>query len=340
MSIGLVERQFAIINLIMAEQKIILSGVKPTGRPHLGNYFGAMKQFVDLQNDYRAFIMIADLHALTSVTDAETLRRDTLDVAIDYLTIGLDPARVTIFKQSSIPAHTELAWIFNCLTAMPFLARAHAFKDAEAKNREVNVGLFTYPLLMAADILLYNTDLVPVGQDQKQHVEIARDAAEKFNRTFGEIFKLPEPLILEQVKTVIGLDGRKMSKSYRNTIPLFSDERELKQLVMAIKTDSKGETEAKNPEECNVFALHRLFAAENLPELKRRYVEGTIGYRESKEILFENMNHFLAPLRAKRADIANRPADVRAMLDRGAVVARKVSEEKMSKVWEAVGLSG
>ena len=288
----------------MAEQKIILSGVKPTGRPHLGNYFGAMKQFVDLQNDYRTFIMIADLHALTSVTDAEMLRQDTLAMAIDYLAIGLDPKRpaagragVTIFKQSAVPAHTELAWIFNCLTTMPFLARAHAFKDAEAKNREVNVGVFAYPLLMAADILLYDPDLVPIGQDQKQHVEIARDTAEKFNRTFGEIFKLPESLILDQVKTVIGLDGQKMSKSYRNTIPLFSDERELKQLVMAIKTDSKGETETKNPEECNVFALHRLFAAESLPDLKRRYVEGTIGYRESKEILFENMNRFLAPLR-------------------------------------------
>lgn len=331
----------------MNEQKIILSGVKPTGRPHIGNYFGAMKQFVDLQNEYRTLIMIADLHALTSVADAETLRRDTLDVAIDYLAIGLDPARpaegragVTIFKQSSVPAHTELAWIFNCLTTMPYLARAHAFKDAEAKNREVNVGVFAYPLLMAADILLYDPDLIPVGQDQKQHVEIARDTAEKFNRTFGEVFKLPEPLILDQVKAVIGLDGQKMSKSYRNTIPLFSSERELKQLVMAIKTDSKGETEAKNPEECNVFALHRLFSIENLPELKKRYVEGSIGYRESKEILFENMNHFLAPLRTKRAEIAARPDEVKAILERGATVAREVTEAKMAKIREAVGLSG
>ena len=282
--------------------------------------------------------MIADLHALTSVTAAATLRRETLDVAIDYLAIGLDPAQVTIFKQSAVPAHTELAWIFNCLTTMPFLARAHAFKDAEAKNREVNVGVFAYPLLMAADILLYDPDFVPVGQDQKQHVEIARDTAEKFNRTFGEIFKLPEPLIFDQVKTIIGLDGQKMSKSYRNTIPLFAAPRELKQLVMNIKTDSKGETEAKNPEECNVFALHKLFSADVLPELKRRYVEGAIGYRESKEILYEQMNNFLEPLRAKRAEIANRPDDVRAILERGALVACEVSEEKMVKVREAVGL--
>jgi len=325
----------------MLEKKIILSGVKPTGRPHIGNYFGAMKQFIDLQtNDYRSFIMIADLHALTSVTEAETLHRETLDLAIDYLAIGLDPKRVTIFKQSDVSAHTELVWIFNCLTTMPYLTRAHAFKDAEAKNREVNVGVFTYPLLMAADILLYDTDLVPVGQDQKQHVEIARDTAEKFNRTFGEVFKLPEPLILNQVKTVIGIDGQKMSKSYRNTIPLFAEPRELKQLVMSIKTDSKGETEAKNPEECHVFALHRLFSITVLPELKRRYVEGAIGYRESKEILFENMNHFFEPLRAQRAEIAKRPEEVRSILERGAIVAREVATAKLTKVRELVGLSG
>lgn len=318
--------------------KIILSAVKPTGRPHIGNYFGAMKQFVDFQNEYRSFIMIADLHALTSVVEAAALRRDTLDVAIDYLAIGLNPERVTIFKQSDVPAHAELAWIFNCLTTMPYLARAHAFKDAEAKNREVNVGVFAYPLLMAADILLYDPDFVPVGQDQKQHVEIARDTAEKFNRTFGEIFKLPESLILEQVKTIIGLDGRKMSKSYRNTIPLFASPRELKQLVMSIKTDSKGETEAKNPEECNVFALHKLFSADVLPELKRRYVEGAVGYRESKEILFENMNRFLEPLRAKRAEIADRSGEVRAILERGAAAAREVAAAKMLKIRELVGL--
>ncbi|MFH1170716.1 MAG: tryptophan--tRNA ligase [Candidatus Vogelbacteria bacterium] len=320
-------------------QKIILSGVKPTGRPHIGNYFGAMKQFVDLQTEYRSFIMIADLHALTSVADADTLRRETLDVAIDYLAIGLDSNLVTIFRQSDVPAHTELAWIFNCLTTMPYLARSHAFKDAEAKNREVNVGVFTYPLLMAADILLYDPDLVPVGQDQKQHVEITRDTAEKFNRAFGEVFKLPEALILDQVKTVIGLDGQKMSKSYRNTIPLFADQRELKQLVMSIKTDSKNETEAKNPEECNVFALHKLFSGTIIPEIKRRYVEGTIGYRESKEILFEQMNRFLELLRAKRAEITSRPDEVRAMLARGAVTAREVAGAKLAKIRELVGLS-
>lgn len=326
------------INSMLQAQKILLSGVKPTGRPHIGNYFGALKQFVDLQNEYETYIMIADYHALTNTTDASILRQSVLDLAVDYLAIGLDSEKVAIFQQSAVPEHTELAWIFNCLTTMPYLARAHAYKDALAKNKEVNVGVFTYPLLMAADILLYDADAVPVGLDQKQHVEIARDLAEKFNRTFGEVFKLPESLILDQVKTVIGLDGQKMSKSYDNTIPLFAAERELKQLVMSIKTDSKGEKEPKNPEECNVFSLHKLFSEKDLSELKRRYVKGEIGYRESKEILFKNMNRYLEPLRAKRAEIASRPEEVRAILTRGAVVARKVAGAKMAKVRDLVGL--
>ncbi len=320
-------------------QKILLSGVKPTGQLHLGNYFGAMKQFVELQNEYEAFIMIADYHALTSTQDAAILRQDILDVAIDYLAIGLDPEKVVIFQQSAVSEHTALAWIFNCLTTMPYLARAHAYKDALAKNKEVNVGIFTYPLLMAADILLYDAVAVPVGLDQKQHVEIARDLAEKFNRTFGEVFKLPEALILDQVKTVIGLDGQKMSKSYRNTIPIFTEERELKQLVMSMVTDSKGEQEPKNPEECNVFALHRLFSEQDLPELKRRYVKGKIGYKESKEILFNNLNAYLAPLREKRREIATDRARVLEILRSGAEKARARASAKMEQVRAAVGVS-
>lgn len=320
-------------------QKILLSGVKPTGRPHIGNYFGAMKQFVDLQSEYETYIMIADYHALTNTQDVELLKQDIFDVAIDYLAIGLDSDKTVIFKQSDVPEHTELAWIFNCLTTMPYLARAHAYKDALAKNKEVNVGLFTYPLLMAADILLYDADLVPVGLDQKQHVEIARDTAEKFNRTFGEVFKLPEALILDQVKTILGLDGQKMSKSYRNTIPLFVEERELKQLVMSIVTDSKGEREPKNPEGCNVFALHRLFSQKDLPELKRRYVNGEIGYRESKEILFRNMNEDLAPFREKRRVVAADRERVLQILRQGSEKARARASTKMEKVRQAVGVN-
>jgi len=293
---------------------------------------------VDFQADYKSYIFIADLHALTTARDPKQLRADTLDLAIDYLAIGLDPEKVVFFKQSDVAEHAELAWIFNCLTTMPYLARAHAFKDAEAKSKEVNVGLFDYPLLMAADILLYNTDVVPVGQDQKQHVEITRDTAEKFNFTYGETFKLPEPLILDSVKTLPGLDGQKMSKSYGNTIPLFADEKEIKRLVMSIKTDSKDVNEPKNPEECNVFALHKLFSGEQLSELKKRYVEGGIGYKESKEILAENMNKYLAPMREKRAEIAKDPDQVLQILKNGANSAREQAKLKMKEVRERVGI--
>lgn len=320
-------------------KKILLSGVKPTGRPHIGNYFGAMKQFVDLQNEHQAYIFIADLHALTTARDAGQLKKDTLDLVIDYLAIGLNPEKVIFFKQSDVLEHANLAWIFNCLTTMPYLARAHAFKDAEAKSKEVNVGLFDYPILMAADILLYDADVVPVGADQKQHVEIARDTAEKFNFNYGETFKLPEPLILDNVKTVTGLDGQKMSKSYGNTISLFADEKEIKRLVMTIKTDSKGVEEPKNPEECNVYALHKLFTpAEQLVEIKKRYVEGGIGYKESKDILADNINNYLKPFREKREEIAKNPAKVIEILKRGADLARAKAQAKMSDVKTKVGI--
>ena len=320
-------------------QKILLSGVKPSGQAHIGNYFGALKQFVDLQNQYRSFIMLADYHALTTVQDAEMLKRDTLDLVATYLAIGLDPTKVTLFKQSAVLEHTELAWIFNCLTTMPYLMRAHAFKDAEARSKEINVGLFDYPLLMAADILLYDADVVPVGQDQKQHLEITRDTADKFNRIYGEVFKLPEPLILEEVKTIMGLDGQKMSKSYRNTIPLFAGEKELRQLALAIKTDSKGENEAKNPEECSVFALHKLFSQSDLLELKKRYVAGTIRYKESKEILAINMNKYLAPMRERYETLIQNSVELAQILENGATVARELARQKMTEVKKKIGVS-
>lgn len=319
-------------------KKIVLSGVKPTGRPHIGNYFGAMRQLVAHQAEYQTLVMVADYHALTTVRSAAELRANTLDLAVDYLALGLDAEQSILFPQSAVPAHTELAWIFNCLTTMPYLMRAHAYKDAEAKNKEVNIGLFDYPLLMAADILLYDADLVPVGQDQKQHLEIARDTAEKFNREYGETFKLPEPQILDEVKTIPGLDGQKMSKSHGNHIPLFASERELKQLVMSIKTDSKEVTEPKNPEECTVFALHRLFSVDQLPELKRRYVEGGIGYKESKEILFENMNRLLTPLRERRVQIAAEPNLVIKALQSGAERARALASAKLHVIRQKVGV--
>jgi len=322
------------------QKKVLLSGVKPSGRPHLGNYFGAMKQFVALQNDYDSYIFIADLHALTTVQNKKEMSDYIYDIAVDYLTIGLDPQKVNLYKQSDVPQVSEMAWIFNCITTMPFLMRAHAFKDAEARNKEINVGVFDYPILMAADILLPETDVVPVGNDQKQHVEIARDIAEKFNNIFGKTFKLPEPMIFENVGTIIGTDGQKMSKSYKNTIELFSTDEELKKTIMNIKTDSKEVEDKKNPEECNIFNLHKLFSSEEeLKDLAKRYIDGKIGYKESKEILFKNVSDFIRPMRERRKEIEKNKDYVFGVIEDGGNKVRKKIEKKMEEVRTKVGLS-
>lgn len=319
-------------------KKILLSGVKPTGRPHIGNYFGAMKQFVDLQDEYDAHIFVADWHAITTVQNGEELKQNTIDVVADYLAIGLDPDKVTIYKQSDIPEHAELTWIFNCITTVPYLMRAHAFKDSEAKNKEINVGVFDYPILMAADILLYNADVVPVGQDQKQHIEYARDTAEKFNRIYGATFKLPKDLIIENVAIVPGIDGQKMSKSYGNTIGLFAEDDEIKKAVMSIPTDSKGIEDKKDPDNDNVFALHKLFTpSRELDELRDRYLNGGIGYKESKEILINNITQFIAPLREKRKEIIANQSLIFDVLRRGGEKAKKQAELKMNEVRKKVG---
>jgi tryptophanyl-tRNA synthetase len=323
----------------MADKKILLSGVKPTGRPHVGNYFGAMKQFVDLQANYQSFVFLADLHALTTVQNAEEMSQNSLDLAIDYLAIGLDPDKTTLFKQSDVLEHANMAWIFNCITTVPYLMRAHAYKDATAKGEEVNVGLFDYPILMAADILMYNPDVVPVGKDQKQHVEYARDTAEKFNRIFGETFKIPEPLILPDVEIVPGIDGRKMSKSYNNHIPLFAEDAEIKKLVMSIVTDSKTPEEAKDPAGDNIFALHKLFSGEQLAEIEGRYRQGGMSYKESKEILTENIIKFITPLRERRQVIAADPDNVRKILEDGGEKARSIAKTKMEEVRRKIGVS-
>ncbi|MBI2100002.1 MAG: tryptophan--tRNA ligase [Candidatus Vogelbacteria bacterium] len=312
-------------------KQILLSGVKPTGRPHLGNYFGALKQFVDLQDKYETFIMIADYHALTTAQNPAELRRDTLEMAIDYLAIGLDPNKVHIFKQSDVAEHTEMAWIFNCITTMPYLMRAHAYKDAAAKNKDINVGLFEYPLLMAADILLYDTEVVPVGQDQKQHVEIARDTAEKFNRIYGETFKLPAPMILKEVETVPGTDGRKMSKSYGNTIPLFASDEEIEKAVMSIVTDSGAEIPK------NVYAIHRLFRSQT--ELDKLYEEKKGKYKELKEALIADIKSFISPLRKRRAEIADDADKIKKILESGAAHAKAIASAKMSDVRKKIGVS-
>ncbi|MBI2120429.1 MAG: tryptophan--tRNA ligase [Parcubacteria group bacterium] len=322
-----------------SQKKILISGVKPTGRPHIGNYFGAMKQFADLQEQYETRIFIADYHALTGTQTAGELSRNTFEMAIDYLAIGIDPAKTLLFKQSDVPEVTELGWIFNCITTMPYLMRAHAFKDAEAKNKEINVGVFDYPLLMAADILVHDADVVPVGLDQKQHIEYARDTAEKFNRIFGETFKLPEALILESVKTVPGTDGQKMSKSYGNTIGLFAEDDEIKKAVMSIPTNSQGVEEPKDPGADNVFALHKLFAdTETLATLEKRYRDGGIGYKESKDILIENIKNFIAPLREKRREIAQDETAVRKILKEGGERAKGFAQGKMHVVRQKIGV--
>ena len=311
-------------------KKRMLSGVKPTGRPHIGNYFGAMKQFVDFEKDHESLFMIADYHALNGIQSREEMQANILGVAMDYLAIGLDPKKSIIFKQSDVSAHTECAWVFNTITTMPFLMRAHAFKDAEAKNKDINVGTFDYPILMAADILLYNTDIVPVGQDQKQHVEIARDTAEKFNRIFGETFKLPKEMILENVATVPGIDGQKMSKSYGNTIPLFAEREEIVKAVMSIVTDSSG----GRPE--NVYQIHKLFRDE--ASLNALYEEKKGKYKDLKEALIEDIDQFIAPMREKRKYFEKNKKKVLKILEKGGKKANKIAEKKMDEVKEKIGV--
>lgn len=320
-------------------RKILVSGVKPTGRVHIGNYFGAMKQFVDLQDKYESYIFIADYHAMTTVQNRAELMQGIIDVALDYLAIGLDPKKVTLFKQSDVPQVAELSWMFNCITTMPYLMRAHAYKDAQAKDKEINVGLFDYPLLMASDILMQNADLVPVGQDQKQHVEYARDTAQKFNRIYGETFKMPEHLILQNVETIPGTDGKKMSKSNDNIIPLFATDEEIKKAVMKVPTDSKGVDEPKNPDESFIFAIHKLVLnGEALKTLENKYKNGGMGYKEAKELLIKDLIAFIKPMREKREMLAKDMDTVFDILKAGGKRASMNAEKKMKEVREKVGV--
>lgn len=317
-----------------AVKPVLVSGIKPTGDLHIGNYFGAIRQLVELSKTgkYRPFIFVADYHALNSIQDAEEMRRRTRELVLGYLASGLDPKEVVLFKQSDIPAHTELCWIFDTITTMSYLKRAHAYKDAEAKNKEVGVGTFTYPLLMAADILLYDAAVVPVGQDQKQHIEYARDTAEKFNRIYNtEVFKLPEPYIMPEVAIVPGTDGQKMSKSYGNVIPLFASQEELKKRVMSIITDSSG----GRPE--NVYAIHKLVRSEN--ELEELYGTHQGNYKRLKEFLIEDLERYLAPLRAKYEELQNEPNIVEEVLAEGMREARALSAVKMDLVRKAIGVA-
>lgn len=322
----------------MENKKILLSGIQPSGTMHIGNYFGAIKQFVDLQDKYDSRVFIADFHAMTTVQDKDKLSKLTIDVAMDYLACGLDPEKVILFKQSDIPEVAELTWYFNCITTMAFLERATSYKDANQKQKDVTVGLFDYPILMASDILIQDADVVPVGADQKQHLEYARDIAQKFNNTYGDTFKLPDPIILENVAIIPGTDGRKMSKSYGNTIPLFGTDEEIKKAVMGIVTDSKKPEEPKNPDECNIFALHKLFLDEEaIANLRKRYEDGGLGYKESKDMLLEEIFTIIKPMREKRKEYENNPEKVLEILKNGGEKIRVILDSKIKQIRQNVG---
>jgi tryptophanyl-tRNA synthetase len=321
-----------------ATPRRILSGVQPSGKLHLGNYFGAIRQHIALQHEAECFYFIADYHSLTTITDPVRRREYTRDVALDYLALGLDPDKAAFFRQSDVPAVTELAWIFSTLANMGLLERAVSYKEKLDRGLEANVGLFTYPVLMAADILIYRSHLVPVGRDQVQHLEMTRDIAERFNRVYGDVFPLPD-YRLDHAAKVPGVDGQKMSKSYNNTIEIFAEGNALKKTVMGIVTDSSTVEDAKKPETCNVFALFSLFAtADEQAALAARYRAGGMGYGEAKKQLLDKINEYFGPLRAKRKDLTQNLDYVESVLQRGAVRARAEAAATMELVRQAVGL--
>lgn len=316
-----------------------LSGIQPSGILHIGNYFGAIKQFVELQNEYEGFYFLANYHALTSSPKGEDLKNNTINVILDYLALGLDPEKSTLFLQSDVPEHTELSWILSNVTPMGLLERAHSYKDKTAKGIKPNVGLFTYPVLMASDILIYSPDIVPVGKDQKQHVEITRDIAIKFNETYGkEIFKLPKEKIVENVATVPGTDGDKMSKSYGNVINMFGSKKQLKKQIMNIVTDSTPLEEPKNPDN-NITKLYSLFATEEeVNTLKEKFLAGNFGYGHAKTELFDKFMDYFAPFQKKREELLQNMDYVNEILKKGALKAREIATKKVDEVRDAVGI--
>ena len=307
----------------------LLTGLQPSGALHIGNYFGALKPFLDQSRDFECMLMVADYHALTTLKNPAELKTNIANVVRDYLAVGIDPSKAVIFQQSQVQEHTELGWIFQTLVTVPFLMQAHSYKDKVAKGLEANAGLFAYPMLMAADILLYDTDVVPVGQDQRQHIEYAREAAVKFNIAYGETFKEPKEMIQESVAIVPGTDGKKMSKSYGNTIPLFGTKDEVAKAVMSIVTDSSGD----RPE--YVYAIHKLLKQES--ELAPLYETNKGKYKALKDALIEDLETLIAPMREKRASITD--AEVKKVLEEGSTAARERASSKMRDVRAKVGVS-
>jgi tryptophanyl-tRNA synthetase len=310
-------------------KKRLLTGLQSSGTLHIGNYFGALKPFVDTYEEYDSYLMVADYHALTSLRDPAALHDNIINVVKDYLAVGVDPNKAVIFRQSDNQDHMELGWVLNCMVTVPFLMQAHSYKDKVAKGLDANAGLFTYPMLMAADILLYETDVVPVGEDQRQHLEYTREAVGKFNRAYGEVLKEPQEMILEGVGIVPGTDGQKMSKSYGNTIPLFGTTEEIEKAVMSIVTDSSGE----RPE--NVYAIHLLL--KDASELDPIYEAHKGRYGDLKKLLAADLDAFVAPMRERRAAITDE--EVKQVLSEGVAKAKLVSRETLSRVRSAIGIN-
>jgi tryptophanyl-tRNA synthetase len=317
----------------------ILSGIQPSGQLHIGNYFGMMQTMISQMESSELYVFIVDLHAMTSVHDRNRLATGTLEAAADFLALGLDPERCTFWVQSDVPEVCELTWILSTIAPMGLIERCHSYKDKVANGIEPSHGLFSYPVLMAADILLYQADQVPVGQDQKQHLEVARDLAQKFNKIFGETFVVPEPAINKTMATVPGLDGRKMSKSYGNTIPIFLEGKALKKRVMAIETDATPVEAPKDPDKCNLFAILKLFATpERLQEVRDLYVGGGAAYGYIKLELLDLISDYFAEARRKKAEYLADPAMLREILKKGADKARTKAIVTLDLVRERVGL--
>ena len=317
----------------------ILSGIQPSGILHLGNYFGAMKQFVDLQDNNESFIFIANYHAMNTIKDPKVLKENTLEVAISYLSVGLDPKKVAIFRQSDIKEVCELTWILGTLTPMGLLERSHSYKDKLAKGFSSDLGLFAYPVLMTSDIIIYQSDIVPVGRDQKQHVEIARDIAIKFNGIYGETFKLPAPKIEDTTAIVPGIDGQKMSKSYNNFISPFWSDSEIKKQVMKIVTDSTPVDAPKDPDKCSVFNIYKLLATKSeIDDIRAKYINGGFGYGDAKKILLAKILDYFAPIRKRYLELKNDLGSVEAVLKDGAERASNIANTTMELVRKNVGV--
>jgi tryptophanyl-tRNA synthetase len=323
----------------------ILSGIQPSGALHVGNYFGMMEPAVALQAEGEALYFIADYHALTSLRDPGALRENSRRVALDFLACGLDPNRATLFRHSDVPQVTELAWILSTVAPMGLLERAHSYKDKLARGLPATVGLFSYPILMAADILIYDSDVVPVGKDQKQHIEITRDLAVKMNETFGQsapngqLFKLPEARIRASTETVPGIDGQKMSKSYGNNIDIFGDEKEMRKRVMSIVTDSAPVEAPKDPAKSTIFKLYSLVASKDeIATMCEKFLKGGTGYGDFKKQLFEKLWEYFGPMRKRREEILADKSYIDSVLEQGATRANEIADQMMRRVREAVGL--